>query len=953
MRNPTADKAQSKLWYQDGSWWGLLWSASANATKIHRLDVATQAWQETATVVDARASARGDALWDAKDGKLYVVSGTTVESEWSSPPSQEAVTSGSAALHRFSYNASTKTYSRDAGFPVTLHSGSTESITVAKDSVGKLWVTYTVVSADNSNRVYVNHSTTSDTAWGTPFVLPTTNAQVHHDDISAVTSFQGDKIGIMWSNQRAEHRKFYLAIHQDGQPENSWQTEVAYGGGNNCTGGCANDHLNLRQLTSDGSGRLYAAIKTAHRNVGQTFAALLVRDGRSQWTSAQFGAVEDEHTRPMVMIDEEHRQVWMFAVAPEEGGTVYYKKSPLDNVSFPPGAGTPIISSDTDTDINDPTSTKQNVNGQTGLVVLAAASTPNARYWHAHINLGDTPPGGGDTTAPTVAAVSPNDQATGVAVNTSVTGTFSEAMDATTINGTTVTLKNAAGAAVTAGVTYDATNRVVTLDPNADLAASTAYTASITTGAKDTTGNALATAKTWTFTTAAAAGGGGTAETITLEALEDSYVSSGATTTDYGAATVLGVDYSPTAISYLKFDLGPHTGKTITDAKLQLRVTNGSTGSQRVKLVPDDAWTESAIRYNSRPPLGTLTGTLTGATTAATYSVNLDREALKTELGQKLSLALDSSSSDGLDFASSENTTTTNRPKLILTLSGEGTGGGGDTTAPTVAAVSPNDQATGVAVNTSVTGTFSEAMDATTINGTTVTLKNAAGAAVTAGVTYDATNRVVTLDPNADLAASTAYTASITTGAKDTTGNALATAKTWTFTTAAAAGGGGTAETITLEALEDSYVSSGATTTDYGAATVLGVDYSPTAISYLKFDLGPHTGKTITDAKLQLRVTNGSTGSQRVKLVPDDAWTESAIRYNSRPPLGTLTGTLTGATTAATYSVNLDREALKTELGQKLSLALDSSSSDGLDFASSENTTTTNRPKLILTLTSP
>ncbi|PTT61111.1 LGFP repeat-containing protein, partial [Arthrobacter sp. HMWF013] len=266
------------------------------------------------------------------------------------------------------------------------HSGSTESITVAKDSVGKLWVTYTVVSADNSNRVYINHSTTSDTAWGTPFVLPTTNAQVHHDDISAVTSFQGDKIAIMWSNQRPEHKRFYLAIHQDGQPENSWQTETAYGGGNNCTGGCANDHLNLRQLTSDGSGRLYAAIKTAAQQAGQTFAALLVRDGKGQWTSAPFGAVEDAHTRPMVMIDEEHRQVWMFAVAPEEGGTVYYKKSPIDNVSFPPGAGTPIIRSSTDKDTNDPTSTKQNVTGQTGLVVLAAART-NARYWHAYIDL--------------------------------------------------------------------------------------------------------------------------------------------------------------------------------------------------------------------------------------------------------------------------------------------------------------------------------------------------------------------------------------------------------------------------------------------------------------------------------------------------------------------------------------------------------------------------------------
>ncbi|WP_159616261.1 hypothetical protein [Arthrobacter zhaoguopingii] len=386
VRTPTADKAQSKLWIQDGTWWGLLWSASANATKIHRLDAATQEWQETETVVDARPNARGDALWDERGGKLYIVSGTTVLSEWGSPPSREAVTSGSAELHRFSYNPSTKTFSRDAGFPVTLHQGSSESITVAKDSVGKLWVTYTVVSADNTNRVHVNHSTTSDSAWGTPFVLPTTNAQAHHDDISAVTAFQGNKIAVMWSNQRSEQKRFYLAIHQDGQPEKSWQTEIAYGAGNNCTGGCANDHLNLRQLTTDGSGRLYAAIKTSAQQPGQTLVALLVRDSNARWTSAPFGAVEDAHTRPMVMIDQERRQVWMFAVAPEGGGTIYYKKAPLDNVSFPPGPGTPIISSSTDLDINDPTTTKQNVTGQTGLVVLAAARS-NARYWHAAIDL--------------------------------------------------------------------------------------------------------------------------------------------------------------------------------------------------------------------------------------------------------------------------------------------------------------------------------------------------------------------------------------------------------------------------------------------------------------------------------------------------------------------------------------------------------------------------------------
>jgi hypothetical protein len=39
-----------------------------------------------------------------------------------------------------------------------------------------------------------------------------------------------------------------------------------------------------------------------------------------------------------------------------------------------------------DSDINNPTTTKQNVNGSTGLVVVA--STPNTlRYWHNTIGL--------------------------------------------------------------------------------------------------------------------------------------------------------------------------------------------------------------------------------------------------------------------------------------------------------------------------------------------------------------------------------------------------------------------------------------------------------------------------------------------------------------------------------------------------------------------------------------
>src|SRR3954451_15244456 len=69
---PSDDKPQSKLWFQDGSWWALMYSATAYATTIRRLDPASQTWFDTGTVVDARPTARGDALWDGATHKLYV-----------------------------------------------------------------------------------------------------------------------------------------------------------------------------------------------------------------------------------------------------------------------------------------------------------------------------------------------------------------------------------------------------------------------------------------------------------------------------------------------------------------------------------------------------------------------------------------------------------------------------------------------------------------------------------------------------------------------------------------------------------------------------------------------------------------------------------------------------------------------------------------------------------------
>ena len=72
---------------------------------------------------------------------------------------------------------------------------------------------------------------------------------------------------------------------------------------------------------------------------------------------------------------------------------------------------------------------------------------------------------------------------------------------------------------------------------------------------------------------------------------------------------------------------------------------------------------------------------------------------------------------------------------------------------PTVTSKSPADGATGVSLGTSVTATFSEAMDAATINGTTFELRNASNALVSATVSYNAGTKTATLSPSANLVA--------------------------------------------------------------------------------------------------------------------------------------------------------------------------------------------------------
>jgi hypothetical protein len=332
--------------------------------------------------------------------------------------------------------------------------------------------------------------------------------------------------------------------------------------------------------------------------------------------------------------------------------------------------------------------------------------------------------GGGskDKTAPTILSTSPIDAATNVPTNVSVVARFSEAMDATTMISANFTLTGPGVTPVAGAVTYNATTHAATFVPSALLDASTAFTATVTTGAKDVAGNALATAYTWNFLT-------GTSADTTPPTVDSTSPADGAVDVALNAAVIATFSEAM-------------NGFTITGSNFLLTgpLTNAVPGT-----VSYDT-TNSAATF--------LPASLLAANTLFTATITVDVEDLA-----------------GNALATEYTWTFTS-------------GNAADTTPPTVTFVSPTHLATSVPIDQNVTALFDEPMDTMTLNTTTFTLTENGSAAVAAVVTSNGTQ--MTLNPAANLLPNTLYTAVITVGVTDVAGNPLAAQYEWDFTTGTA-----------------------------------------------------------------------------------------------------------------------------------------------------------------------
>src|SRR5579863_6089725 len=583
----------------------------------------------------------------------------------------------------------------------------------------------------------------------------------------------------------------------------------------------------------------------------------------------------------------------------------------------------------------------------TGVKNLAGASLAANFVWTFTTAAAAAPP--------TVLSTVPVNGATGVAVNTTISATFSEAMNAATINGTTFTVTGPGATPVAGTVSY--AGSTATFTPSTVLANSTLFTATITTGAKDPAGASLAANFVWTFTTAAAAapptvlstvpvnGATGVAVNTTISATFSEAMNAATingttfTVTGPGATPVAGaVTYAGTTATFTPTTL------LANSTVLTATITTGAKDPTGAPLAANFVWTFTTAAAAAPPtvlstvPVNGATGVAVNTTISATFSEAMNAATINgttfTVTGPGATPVAGAVTYAGTTATFTPTTLLANSTVLTATI----TTGAKDPTGaplaanfvwtfttaaaaapPTVLSTVPVNGATGVAVNTLVTATFSEAMNAATINGTTFTVTGPGATPVAGAVTYAGTT--ATFTPTTLLANSTVLTATITTGAKDPTGAPLAANFVWTFTTAAAAAPPTVLSTVPVNGATGVAVNTLVTATfseAMNAATINGTTFTVTGPGATPVaGIVTYAGTTATftpttllanSTVLTATITTGAKDPTGAPLAANFVWTFTTAAAAAPPtvlstvPVNGATGVAVNTLVTATFS---------------------------------------------------
>lgn len=263
--NPTADKPQSKLWFQEGCWWALL--PRSNGPSLWQRT--SKGWIEHPEINRLLKGLPGRAdVWADKDGATAV-----------------GVSRDSLVVFRLTPAGKNKPW--QATVLATLSTPGREDIetaTITRDATGAWWV-----AADGTTSIYTWHAP-DGRSWSQAIPL---QKGVSKDDICLITTVPG-AVMVTWSNQQEEAIQYRL--HRNGHAATDWEkTAIAEAGHKT-----ADDHLHAA-LNRDGT--VWITSKNSVDSTGYPQLVLRVRNQEGKWRNLPYAprTVKAEPSRPVII----------------------------------------------------------------------------------------------------------------------------------------------------------------------------------------------------------------------------------------------------------------------------------------------------------------------------------------------------------------------------------------------------------------------------------------------------------------------------------------------------------------------------------------------------------------------------------------------------------------------------------------------------------------------------
>lgn len=410
--------------------------------------------------------------------------------------------------------------------------------------------------------------------------------------------------------------------------------------------------------------------------------------------------------------------------------------------------------------------------GGNGVYAVGGQTFPTQTYdgsnYAVDVIFDTTQPAGAP---PALLSVTPYPGSSSNPVTTDPTATFSKTMNAATLS---FTVTDSGGSTVPGTTAFDSTGTVATFTPSASLAAGTTYTVTVS-GAQDDFGQ-TAPAYTYSFTTSKAYGSGTCPCTIWPDVTPP-----GAGDAADGSPVTLGVEFQAASnglITGVRFykepdDTGTHTGSLWTWSGQLLATGTFSDEST-------EGWQE--LDFSTPVPVTAGTDYVASYfTTTGHYAVTPGGLSSAVTNGQ-----LTAQANGGLYSYGSASTFPTG------TYQGSNywvdVVYGPNTTPPVASPVNPVSGQTSVPTDAGLTFSFSEPVQPATIS---FTLTGPGGVAVPGTVSYNSSGNTATFVPSGGLtgttgplATDTTYTATVSGAESTASGTPMASADSWSYTTA-------------------------------------------------------------------------------------------------------------------------------------------------------------------------